>query len=462
MTIMTIAGDAFNVLVEGDADKPVLMISNPLGTNHRLWDPQMPALLEYFRVIRYDSRGHGDSVADEGPYSAERLGHDALEILDALGIDKVHWLGLSLGGIVGLWILAHAPGRIGRAVLANTAAQIFGPEVWNGRIEAARAAGMNSTAEIIAGRWFTETFINDHPDAVEPVLSMVRTTPLHGYLAGCAALRDTDLREAIRSITRPVLVIVGKHDVSTPPEFGTLVADSIHGARLVTLDAGHISNVEDEENFTSAVVSFLTSPEVEARPRAARGKKTAPKKMAARKAAAKGGAAKGKTTDKAPAKTAPRAAAAKAAAKKPATKKAATKKVAANKATAKTASVKKTVAQKTVAKKATAQKSAAKKATAQKSAAKKAVAAKAPAKKMAVKKAAVKKAAPKKTKAPVKAAAGKASAKKAQVKKAQVKKAAVKTVTAKTVSGKKRPATPSAVSKAAAQKGAAKKAPRKK
>lgn len=442
MTIMTIAGDAFNVLVEGDADKPVLMISNPLGTNHRLWDPQMPALLEYFRVIRYDSRGHGDSVADEGPYSAERLGHDALEILDALGIDKVHWLGLSLGGIVGLWILAHAPGRIGRAVLANTAAQIFGPEVWNGRIEAARAAGMNSTAEIIAGRWFTETFINDHPDAVEPVLSMVRTTPLHGYLAGCAALRDTDLREAIRSITRPVLVIVGKHDVSTPPEFGTLVADSIHGARLVTLDAGHISNVEDEENFTSAVVSFLTSPEVEARPRAARGKKTAPKKMAARKAAAKGGAAKGKTTDKAPAKTAPRAAAAKAAAKKPATKKAATKKVAANKATAKTASVKKTVAQKTVAKKA--------------------VAAKAPAKKMAVKKAAVKKAAPKKTKAPVKAAAGKASAKKAQVKKAQVKKAAVKTVTAKTVSGKKRPATPSAVSKAAAQKGAAKKAPRKK
>jgi 3-oxoadipate enol-lactonase len=453
MTIMTIAGDAFNVLVEGDADKPVLMISNPLATNFRLWDPQMPALLEHYRVVRYDSRGHGDSVVDESPYSIDKLGHDALAILDALEIDRVDWLGLSLGGIVGMWILAHAPERIGRAVLANTAAQIFGPEVWNGRIETARATGMNSTAEIVAGRWFTEAFLNDHPEAVEPVLSMVRATPLQGYLAGCAALRDTDLREAIRSITRPVLVINGKYDLSTPPELGTLVADSIEGSRLVTLEASHISNVEDEKNFTRAVVSFLTAAET--RPRSARGKKTAPSKSPTKKMAPAKAAAKGKTIARAPAKTeksatkaaapkrraaakataksaqksaskaAPAKAAPKTTATKTAAKKTATKKAVAKKVVAKKATTAKTASAKVTAKKTVAQKTVAKKATAQKSAAKKAVAAKAPAKKAAVKKAAVKKTSVAKAavkKRPVTTSAPKTPARKAAAKKAPRKK----------------------------------------
>lgn len=262
MAIVTMAGDAFNVLVEGDETKPALIISNPLGTNLHLWDRQMPAFLEHFRVVRYDSRGHGESVADAGPYSIEGLAGDALAILNALGIEKAHWLGLSKGGMVGLWVLAHAPERIARAVLANTAAQVPGPDLWNSRIQSARATGMDGVADVIADRWFTKSFRDSHADAVEPVLAMVRATPLQGYLAACAAIRDMDLREAIRTIETPVLVITGRHDPSTPTEMGAAIARSIKGAKLVTLEASHISSIEDPENFARTVIDFLTAAEL--------------------------------------------------------------------------------------------------------------------------------------------------------------------------------------------------------
>lgn len=261
MAIMTIEGEAFNVLVEGDATKPCLMISDPLATNLHVWDRQMPALLAHFRVVRYDSRGHGESVADAGPYAIEQLGGDALAILDRLGIARAHWLGLSKGGMVGLWILAHAPGRIDRAVLANTAAAIPGPNLWNRRIAAARATGMDGVAAVIAERWFTKSFRDRHRDEVAAILAMVRATPLQGYIATCSALRDMDLRAAIRTIAAPVLVIVGRHDPSTPPEMGEAIARAIKGAKLVTLEASHISNIEDPDNFSRAVIDFLTAAE---------------------------------------------------------------------------------------------------------------------------------------------------------------------------------------------------------
>ena len=275
------------------------MLSNPMGTNLHLWDPQIPALAEHFRVVRYDSRGHGASVANQGPYSVEGLGRDALAIMDALGIERVHWLGLSMGSIVGLWLLIHARERIGRAVLASTAAQIPGPDLWNNRIQSARDIGMNGVAIAAAERWFTRTFRDANPEKVEAVMEMVRTTPLHGYLAACAAGRDMDQREAIRSIRNKVLVIAGRHDLSTPPGMGALVASSIEGAKFVTLEASHMSNIEDEANFTKAAVDFLTAPEnAAARPSPrlrAPAKKAAAKKAPASKTAAK----------KAPAKKAP-------------------------------------------------------------------------------------------------------------------------------------------------------------
>ena len=291
-----IAGETFNVLIEGDKNKEVLLLSNPMGTNLHLWDAQIPALAEHFRIVRYDSRGHGASVANQGPYSVEGLGRDALAIMDAFGIGRVHWLGLSMGSIVGLWLLVHARERIGRAVLASTAAQIPGPDLWNNRIRSARDTGMDGVAMAAAERWFTKSFRDANPEKVEAVMKMVRTTPLHGYLAACAAVRDMDQREAIRSITNRVLVIAGRHDLSTPPGMGALVASSIEGAKFVTLEASHMSNIEDEANFTKAVVDFLTAPETAAvgpppRPKApaknAAAKKTPARKTAAQKAPAK-------------------------------------------------------------------------------------------------------------------------------------------------------------------------------
>jgi 3-oxoadipate enol-lactonase len=316
MTDIIIAGETFNVLIEGDENKEVLMLSNPMGTNLHLWDPQIPDFAEHFRVVRYDSRGHGASVANQGPYSVEGLARDALAIMDALGIERVHWLGLSMGSIVGLWLLVHARERIVRAVLASTAAQIPGPDLWNNRIQSARDTGMNGVAKAAAERWFTKTFRDSNPEKVEAVMEMVRTTPLHGYLAACAAGRDMDQREAIRNISNRVLVIAGRHDPSTPPGMGALVASSIEGAKFVTLEASHMSNIEDEANFTKEAVDFLTAPEITAA-KPSPGPRAPAKKAAAKKASARKTAAK-----KAPAKKAP---VKKAAAKKPAGKRASAK-----------------------------------------------------------------------------------------------------------------------------------------
>jgi 3-oxoadipate enol-lactonase len=336
MTDITIAGETFNVLIEGDENKEGLMLSNPMGTNLHLWDPQIPALAEYFRVVRYDSRGHGGSVANQGPYSVEGLGRDALAIMDALGIEKVHWLGLSMGSVVGLWLLVHARERIGRAVLASTAAQIPGPDLWNNRIQSARDTGMNGVAVAVSERWFTKTFRDANPENVATVMAMVRATPLHGYLAALAAIRDMDMREAIRSIRNKVLVIAGRHDPSTPPGMGALVASSIEGAKFVTLEASHMSNIEDEVNFTKAAVDFLTAPETTAA-------RPSPRPSApAKKAAAK----KAPASKKAPART---TAAIKTSAKKASGKKTAPKKPAGKRAPAKKVPTKKSAAKKPTA-----------------------------------------------------------------------------------------------------------------
>ncbi|MGH6850415.1 MAG: 3-oxoadipate enol-lactonase [Methylocella sp.] len=302
MTGITIAGETFNVLVEGDENKEGLMFSNPIGTNLHLWDPQIPALAEHFRIVRYDSRGHGASVANQGPYSIDGLGRDALAIMDALGIERTHWLGLSLGSVVGLWLLVHARERIGRAVLASTAAQIPGPDLWNNRIQSARDSGMTGVAMAAAERWFTKTFRDANPGKVEAVMEMVRTTPLHGYLAACAAIRDMDQREAIRGISNKVLVISGRHDLSTPPGMGALVTSSIADAKFVTLEASHMPNIEDEVNFTKAAVDFLCAPETAAaRPSRlpkAPAKTAAAKKAPARKAGVRKAPAKKATAKK--------------------------------------------------------------------------------------------------------------------------------------------------------------------
>ncbi|MDE2362831.1 MAG: 3-oxoadipate enol-lactonase [Hyphomicrobiales bacterium] len=330
MADMKIGDEIFNVEVEGPANAPPLILSNSLGSDLHMWDPQMPALTRHFRVIRYDSRGHGKSVASEGPYSFEQLGRDALAILDGLGVEKASWMGLSKGGGVGQWLLVHAPDRIERAVLANTAAKFGAPDVWNERLRVVSEHGLAGLVEGTIDRWFTKSFQQKNPDAIARIRESFLATPAVGWAACSSALRDVDLREAIRAVRAPVLVVVGKHDQGTPPAAGREIADAIPGARLVELDAAHLSNVEAAEAFNRAVVEFLTEPAPKiARPKSfphRRPKKAAKKavvrpepraaKKAAKKTAKKAAKKAGKKIAKKAARKAPKKSAAKKAAKK--------------------------------------------------------------------------------------------------------------------------------------------------
>jgi 3-oxoadipate enol-lactonase len=224
-----------------------------------MWDAQMPALTSWFRVVRYDTRGHGSSIVSPGGYGIDTLGRDVLGLLDALNITRVHFCGLSMGGAVGMWLALNAPERIDRLVLADTAPKFGTAERWNARIDAVRKGGVAAIAEGVLEGWFTARFRERAPDAVARLRQMLLAAPTEGYLASCAAVRDVDLRNLIDRIASPTLVIVGAHDVPTPPTQARELAERIAGSRYVELDAAHISNVEDAERFTAEVVGFLAA-----------------------------------------------------------------------------------------------------------------------------------------------------------------------------------------------------------
>ena len=257
MPILEIFGEPFNVRLDGPEDAPALVLSNSLSSDLTMWEAQVAEWCKHFRVLRYDQRGHGRSVVSEGPYSIERLAQDALAIMNHVGIAKAHWCGLSMGGMVGMWILTHARQRIDRAVLANTAAHMGPPELWNGRIRTASKGGMEALVDATIQRWFTRRFIDTAHDEIVRMRAMILATPVAGYKACCSAIRDMDQREAIRSVTNPTLVIVGEHDPATTPEAGRLIHEAIRGSKLVTLDAAHIGNMEQPQAFTEAVLEFL-------------------------------------------------------------------------------------------------------------------------------------------------------------------------------------------------------------
>ena len=242
---------------EGPPDAPVLVLSNSLGADFAMWDPQVPALARAYRVLRYDTRGQGGSTVSPGPYSIERLGRDVIGLLDDSGIDRVHFCGLSMGGMTGMWLGTHAPERLNKLVLANTAARIGPPEQWNARIEKVREGGMAAIAEAVLARWFTPSFHAAQPHAVAAMRAMLERSPSDGYAACCAAVRDADQREPIVRIGATTLVISGTHDAATPPCDGRFLAQQIAGARYVELPAAHIANVEAAPLFTDALLSFL-------------------------------------------------------------------------------------------------------------------------------------------------------------------------------------------------------------
>jgi 3-oxoadipate enol-lactonase len=244
--------------LDGPPDGPVLLLSNSLGTSLDMWSPQIQAFAESFHVLRYDSRGHGASDAPPGPYTMERLGRDALALLDALGVSRASVCGVSLGGMVGMWLGAHAPERIARLVLSNTAAIQGSPQLWNDRIGAVRAGGMAAIVDATLERWFTPAFRLAQPDTIASIRAMVLATPPEGYANCCAAIRDMDQRSSLPGISAPTLVVVGARDSGTTPAQGEAIAAAIPGAQLHTLDAAHLSNIEQAQPFNARVLRFLT------------------------------------------------------------------------------------------------------------------------------------------------------------------------------------------------------------
>jgi 3-oxoadipate enol-lactonase len=241
----------------GDQDS-VLVFSNSLGTNYSMWDPQMPRLAQRFRILRYDTRGHGQSSVTPGDYTIEQLGRDVLGLLDALGIGRVRFCGLSMGGMIGMWLGVNAPDRLHRLILCDTAARIGAKEMWNKRIATVRKDGMKSVAAAVIERWFTPEFRASYPQKVASTQAMLENSPPDGYAACCAAIRDMDQREAVAQIKVPTLVIYGGKDPATPPAEARFLVERIRGSQSVELNAAHLSNVEQADAFTEAVDDFLS------------------------------------------------------------------------------------------------------------------------------------------------------------------------------------------------------------
>ncbi|MAM39073.1 MAG: 3-oxoadipate enol-lactonase [Sphingobium sp.] len=255
------AGDGCRIAyrLDGPEAAPVLLLSNSLGTAMEMWAPQMPALARSFRVLRYDSRGHGQSDAPAGAYSMDRLGRDVIELLDALAIPKVRFCGLSKGGMVGQWLGIRAPERLECLVLANTSPFMGPPSSWDGRIAAVHEGGMAGLVDAVLERWFTPSFLATGEEQIAPVRAMLTATDPGGYAGCCAAIRDMDMRPMLGLITTPTLVIGGSQDPATPPPHSELLASSIASARLVMLPAAHLSNVEQAEAFTGALFDHFAA-----------------------------------------------------------------------------------------------------------------------------------------------------------------------------------------------------------
>ena len=243
--------------LDGPANAPSLVLSNSLGTNLSLWDSQLPVFTKNFRLLRYDSRGHGQTSATKGEYSIEMLARDLLQLLDALNLQRVNFCGLSIGGMTGMWLAVNAPQRLRNLVLSNTAPRIGKLDPWNERIRTVREGGTKAVAQQVIERWFTPEFRANHPDEVAKTRRMIESTSTDGYVGSCTAVRDFDFWENVSTIRAQTLVIAGTHDQSVPTSDAQKLAKQIPGARYSELPAAHISNVEAASRFTDEVSSFL-------------------------------------------------------------------------------------------------------------------------------------------------------------------------------------------------------------
>ena len=245
--------------LEGQVGKPALILSNSLGADFSMWDPQIPEFSKSFRVLRSDTRGHGNSSVTPSPYTIEQLAKDVLALAGSLQFERFHFCGLSMGGQIGMWLAANAPHRLNKVVLCSTAAKIGTPEMWNARIATVLKEGMKNVAAASMERWFTPPFRAKNPSAIAHIQKVLEETSPEGYAACSAAVRDFDFREKLSDIHTATLVMSGTHDAATTPADGRFIANQIPSARYVELNGAHLCNIEDADRFTQEVCAFLNS-----------------------------------------------------------------------------------------------------------------------------------------------------------------------------------------------------------
>lgn len=244
--------------LDGPLDAPVVMLSNSLMSNHTMWDPQMPELTKAFRVLRYDTRGHGLTDAPTGPYSIKLLAEDAVALLDVLNIDKVHFAGLSMGGMIAQYLGANYSERLHSLMLCDTASEMPTLEMWNDRIATAQEEGITGLLDGTLNRWFTEPFLKNEQEAVEKVAQMIRATDAAGYISCASAVRDMSQTSILSNIEVPTIIIVGEDDPACTVAQSKVLEQHIKNSELVVLtNAAHLSNIEQTDAFNTALLGFL-------------------------------------------------------------------------------------------------------------------------------------------------------------------------------------------------------------
>jgi 3-oxoadipate enol-lactonase len=246
--------------LDGPRRGPVLVLGNSLGTTREIWDPQLLVLGEGFRLLRYEHRGHGGSPAPPGPYALADLAGDVLRLLDDFGVERASYCGISLGGMIGMWLAAHAPDRIDVLGLCCTSAYLPPAQGWADRAALVRRAGMAAISEQVVGRWFTPAFREHDPATPAAFTAALERVDPEGYAGCCEAIAAMDLRAAIAAIAAPTLVIAGGEDPATPPRHGALVAQAVRNSRLAVIrGAAHLANVSAAGEVTAALRAHLVS-----------------------------------------------------------------------------------------------------------------------------------------------------------------------------------------------------------
>lgn len=243
----------------GDATKPALVLSNSLGTNLDMWKSQVDFFKDDFYVICYDTRGHGASSTPDGPYTVSQLGHDVINLLTFLKIEKASFCGISMGGLVGQWLAIHKAQYLNKVIVCNTAAKIGQADAWLERANLVRENGLDAIAATAASRWFTDGFIQENPALIQSLSQSLAAGSNIGYANCCEALATEDLRESIQGIAIPLLVIAGKQDPVTTVNDGLFITGQVADSQLFEIDASHISNIEQPDVFNKELLRFLKS-----------------------------------------------------------------------------------------------------------------------------------------------------------------------------------------------------------